>query len=208
MGAAGSTPVPPWTAGCAPIASRAWMDSGRSHGPTWGVVRRHPELLEEAARLRQEIPGRSAAQISAILQARHGVRVAERTIRAHLQRRGLQRAVLAGASKAYGRFEADRPNELWIGDVLVGPFVPHPRQAGSQRAYLFLLVDDYSRLLVHARRCCARPSSAVAYPSGSTWTTAPLTRMPHSRAPARFSASASSIAARTHPKGGASRSDS
>ena len=116
-----------------------------------GVVRRQPELLEEAARLRQELPGRSAAQIGAILQARHGVRVAERTIRQHLQRRGLQRAVLVGPTRVYGRFAADRPNELWIGDVLVGPFVPHPRQAGSQRAYLFVLVDDYSRLLVHAR---------------------------------------------------------
>src|SRR6266545_3291672 len=100
-----------------------------------GVARRHPELLDEAARLRQEIPARSAAQISAILQARHRV----------------QRAALAGATKVYGRFEADRPNELWIGDVLVGPFVPHPRLAGSQRAYLFVLVDDYSRLLLHAR---------------------------------------------------------
>jgi putative transposase len=51
----------------------------------------------------------------------------------------------------FGRFEASRPNELWIGDVLVGPFVPHPRVSGSRRAYLFVLVDDYSRLLVHSR---------------------------------------------------------
>lgn len=116
-----------------------------------GVVRRHPELLEEAARLRREIPARSAAQISAILQARHRVHVAERTLRQYFQRHGLQRAVLAGAAKVYGRFEADRPNEIWIGDVLVGPFVPHPRVTGSQRAYLFVLVDDYSRLLLHAR---------------------------------------------------------
>jgi putative transposase len=116
-----------------------------------GAVRRHPELLEEAACLRMEIPARSAAQISAILQARHRVRVAERTIRQYFQRRGLQRVALAGASTVYGRFEADRSNELWIGDVLVGPFVPHPRQAGSQRAYLFVLVDDHSRLLLHAR---------------------------------------------------------
>jgi putative transposase len=116
-----------------------------------GVVRRHPELLEEAAHLRQELPARSAAHLSAILQARHGVRVAERTIREYLQRRGLQRAALAGASRVYGRFQAERPNELWIGDVLVGPFVPHPRVAGSQRAYLFLLVDDCSRLLLHGR---------------------------------------------------------
>ncbi len=116
-----------------------------------GAVRRHPELLAEACALRLELPTRSAAQIGAILFARHRIRVAERTIREHLQRRGLQRAALAGQPRAFGRFEAARPNELWIGDVLVGPFVPHPRTNGSQRAYLFVLLDDYSRLLVHGR---------------------------------------------------------
>jgi hypothetical protein len=39
-----------------------------------------PELFGEAAALRLELPGRSAAQISSILYHRHGVRVAERTI--------------------------------------------------------------------------------------------------------------------------------
>jgi putative transposase len=116
-----------------------------------GAARHHPELLEEAARLRLELPARSAAQIGAILLARHGIRVAERTIRQYLVRRGLQRAAIVGASRVYGRFEAERPNELWIGDVLVGPVVPAPKVAGSQRAYLFLLVDDYSRLLLHGR---------------------------------------------------------
>jgi transposase InsO family protein len=79
------------------------------------------------------------------------VRVAERTVRSYLRRRGLDRAALAARPRAYGRFEAERPNERWVGDVLVGPFVPHPRAAGSRRAYLFLLVDDYSRLLLHGR---------------------------------------------------------
>ncbi len=116
-----------------------------------GAVRRHPELLDEACALRVELPTRSAAQIGAILFARHRIRVAERTIREHLQRRGLQRAALAGQPRAFGRFEASRPNEVWIGDVLVGPFIPYPRVPGSQRAYLFVLVDDYSRLLVHGR---------------------------------------------------------
>ena len=60
-----------------------------------GTVRRHPELLEEACQLRQELPARSAAQIAAILKARHGVRIPERTIRAHFRRRGLNRAALA-----------------------------------------------------------------------------------------------------------------
>src|SRR5713226_4669481 len=116
-----------------------------------GVVRRHPELLEEACQLRLELPGRAATQIAAILKARHGISVPERTIREHLQRRGLHRAALTGQPRAFGRFEAERPNERWIGDVLVGPFVPYPRVAGSKRAYLFVLVDDYSRMLIHGR---------------------------------------------------------
>jgi hypothetical protein len=116
-----------------------------------GLVRRHPALLEEACQLRAELPARSAVQIGEILFARHGIHVAQRTISQHLRQRGLHRAALAGQPRAYGRFEAARPNEVWIGDVLVGPFVPHPRVQGSRRAYLFVLVDDYSRLLLHGR---------------------------------------------------------
>src|SRR6266545_952615 len=116
-----------------------------------GTVRRHPELLEEACQLRMELPARSAAQIASILKARHGIYLPERTIRQHLRRRGLHRAALTGQPRAFGRFEAERPNERWMGDVLVGPFVPCPRVGGSKRAYLFVLVDDYSRLLVHGR---------------------------------------------------------
>src|SRR5947209_3548635 len=116
-----------------------------------GAVRRHPELAAEAAALRAELPARSAAAIADILWQRHKVRVAERTIRAHLRRRGLHRAALAAQPRAFGRYEAERPNERWITDVLVGPFVPHPRLAGSRRARLFLIVDDHSRPLVHGR---------------------------------------------------------
>ena len=117
-----------------------------------GQVRHHPELLGEAAALRAERPARSAAHIADILRARHGITVSERTIRAHLRRRGLARAALAAEpARAFGRYEAERPNERWIGDVLVGPFVPCPRVTGSKRAKLFLLVDDHSRLLVHGR---------------------------------------------------------
>jgi putative transposase len=116
-----------------------------------GQVRRHPELLAEAAALRGEQPARSAAHIADILRARHGIRVSERTIRAHLRRKGLDRAALGAQPRPFGRYEAERPNERWIGDVLTGPFVPHPRMAGSKRAKLFLLVDDHSRLLVHGR---------------------------------------------------------
>jgi hypothetical protein len=39
---------------------------------------------------------------------------------------------LANQSRAFGRYEAERPNERWMGDVLVGPFVPFPRVAGRE----------------------------------------------------------------------------
>ncbi len=113
-----------------------------------GVVRAHPELAAEAAALRLELPTRSAAQIASIIFHRHGVWVSERTVRAQLRRAGLQREALAAEPKIFGRYEAARANERWITDVLVGPFVPHPRIQESVRAKLFLIVDDHSRLLV------------------------------------------------------------
>jgi putative transposase len=116
-----------------------------------GVVRSHPELAEVAASLRVEVPARSAAQIADIIWHRHSVRVSERTIRNWLLKRGLHRAALAAEPKVFGRFEAEHPNQRWITDVLVGPFVPFPKTALSIRARLFLIVDDHSRLLVFGR---------------------------------------------------------
>jgi putative transposase len=135
---------------------RAWRAGGLkalqpSPRADTGTVRAHPELFSEAAALRLELPGRSAAQIASILFHRHGITVAERTIRGQLRRAGLHREALAAEPKTYGRYEAARPNERWISDVLVGPWVPHPKRDGSVRARLFLIVDDHSRLLVDGR---------------------------------------------------------
>ena len=94
------------------------------------MVRAHPELFAEAAALRLELPGRSAAQIASILYHRHGIAVSERTVRGQLRRAGLHREALAAEPKAYGRYEAARPNERWITDVLVGPWVPWPAPGG------------------------------------------------------------------------------
>jgi putative transposase len=116
-----------------------------------GAVRAHPELFAEASALRLELPGRSAAQIASILYHRHGIAVSERTVRGQLRRAGLHREALAAEPKAYGRYEAAAPNERWITDVLVGPWVPFPKRDGSVRGRLFLIVDDHSRLLVDGR---------------------------------------------------------
>lgn len=132
---------------------RAWRAGGLealkpSERSDAGTVRAYPELAEEAAALRLELPSRSAAQIASILFHRHRVRVSERTVRAQLRRRGLQREALAAEPKTFGRYEAARANQRWITDVLVGPWVPYPKIDTSVRAKLFLIVDDHSRLLV------------------------------------------------------------
>src|SRR5487761_171921 len=135
---------------------RAWRKGGLAalvpaQRADTGVARAHPELFAEAAAPRLELPGRSAAQIASILYHRHGITVSERTVRGQLRRAGLHREALAAEPKAYGRYEAARPNERWITDVLIGPWVPWPRREGSARARLFLIVDDHSRLLVDGR---------------------------------------------------------
>ena len=132
---------------------RAWRKGGLdalrpSSRADTGAVRAHPELFAEVAALRMELPARSAAQIASILFHRHGIRVAERTVREQLRRRGLHKEALEAEPKVFGRYEAERPNERWITDVLVGPFVPWPKVESSVRAKLFLIVDDHSRLLV------------------------------------------------------------
>ena len=135
---------------------RAWRAGGLeglkpAERSDTGLTRAHPELFAEASALRLELPGRSAAQIASILFHRHGVKVSERTIRGQLRRAGLHREALAAGPKTYGRYEAAAPNERWITDVLVGPWVPYPRREGSVRARLFLIVDDHSRLLAGGR---------------------------------------------------------
>ena len=58
---------------------RAWRKGGLealkpSPRADTGAVRAHPELFAEAAALRLELPGRSAAQIASVLYHRHGCR--------------------------------------------------------------------------------------------------------------------------------------
>lgn len=135
-----------------------WIRSYRASGlqglmPTprsdTGALRRHPELFEEAAALRLELPSRSADAIAEMLTLRHHISVSARTIRSQLASRGLTRQALMAEPAVFGRYEAERVNQRWIGDYLVGPWVPHPRVKGSRRAKLILYVDDRSRLLVH-----------------------------------------------------------
>ena len=113
-----------------------------------GAVRAHPELADEAAALRLELPTRSAAQIASILFHRHGVQVAERTVRQQLRRRGLHRAALVAAAEPAA---VTRPNGPTNGGSPTCSSARGCRTGTGRRARLFLIVDDHSRLLVDGR---------------------------------------------------------
>ena len=101
-------------------------------------------LLALALQLKRELPRRTAAQVAAILRESEGVSPSERTLQRHFARAGLNRPPY-GPPRAYGRFEAEAPNDLWTGDALHGPPV------GGRRCYLFCFIDDHSRCLVGYR---------------------------------------------------------
>jgi putative transposase len=105
------------------------------------------EVLDMAAGLKRENPARTATQVARILRASSGWSPSERTLQRHFER--LQLHAPASSSLAqtevFGRFEADRSNELWVGDALHGPLV------AGRKTYLFAFLDDHSRAVMGHR---------------------------------------------------------
>jgi putative transposase len=101
------------------------------------------EVLELAAALKRENPGRTAAQIQRILRTTQGWSPTDRTLQRHFVSAGLTGA--GGDKSVFGRFEAARGNELWTGDALHGPKI------GGRKTYLFAFIDDHSRAIVGHR---------------------------------------------------------
>jgi putative transposase len=115
--------------------------------PRQSQPRTPAEVLELASALKKENPGRSAAQIRRILSAQHGWAPDERTLQRMFVRTGLNRVTTGEpvTPGVFGRFEADRPNEIWTGDALHGPRID------GRKTYLFAFIDDHSRAVVGHR---------------------------------------------------------
>jgi len=112
--------------------------------PRTAVSRTSAELLELAESLRREAPRRTAAQIATIITEKHESGPSERTVQRHLARRNMPRGGTP-PRVAYGRFEAEHPNDRWTGDALHGITV------GGRKTYLFAFLDDHSRALTGYR---------------------------------------------------------
>jgi putative transposase len=127
---------------------RAWREGGFDAllPPTRQVTLRTPaEVLDLAVALKREKPQRTTAQIVRILQQHLGWGPSYRTIHRHLGRLDLLDRPDGAVPQVFGRFEADRPNELWVGDALHGPKI------AGKKVYLFAFLDDHSRAVVGHR---------------------------------------------------------
>jgi putative transposase len=101
------------------------------------------EVLALAEALKREDPARTAAHVVELLVSTGGWSPHERTLQRHFVRLGLHRP--ATPASTFGRFEATRPNELWVGDALHGPLI------AGRKAILFAFLDDHSRAFVGYR---------------------------------------------------------
>lgn len=101
--------------------------------------------LEMAERLKREVPKRTAAQVAEIIRTTEGYGPSARTLQRVFARLGLNTRPDGAPAQAFGRFEAEAPNDLWIGDALHGPAV------AGRKTYLFAFIDDHSRVLVGYR---------------------------------------------------------
>lgn len=109
------------------------------------VPRTAAEVLALAVALKRELPARTAAQVRQIMLAAGRSAPSARTIQRHYARLGLNTRPDGSPARAYGRFEASRPGELWTGDALHGPVI------AGRKAFLLAFIDDYSRALVGYR---------------------------------------------------------
>ena len=109
------------------------------------------ELLDLAVRLKRENPARTATHIVEMivtdLTGRGDGRdvPSVRTVQRHFARLGLNVRPDGRPAETFGRFEAAKVNDLWVGDVAHGP-----RVAGG-KALLFAFLDDHSRLVTGHR---------------------------------------------------------
>ena len=99
------------------------------------TLRTDAQVLELAAGLKRGKPTRTAAQVQRILQATCTWSPSARTLQRHFERLELTTRPDGLPPQAFGRFQAERPNELWTGDALHGPKI------AGRKAYLFCFIE-------------------------------------------------------------------
>ena len=142
----------------------AWEEGGfDALKPKQGWARPDAELgvdfertVEAAIGLRRESPSRSVADIIKILELEGAVKpgtVARSTLQRHLAAKGYaasQMRMYTAKGAAAKRFQKEHRNQLWMGDIKYGPFVPGD-DGRKKQIYLVVWIDDSKRFVTCAR---------------------------------------------------------
>lgn len=130
---------------------RAWRRGGfdalKPRGRAQGAVT-PAQILSLAATLKRERPARTSAQVRRIMIDTLGDAPSESTLLRHFRTLELP----TGVREVFGRFEADYPNEMWVGDGLHGPRI------NGRKTYLFAFLDDHTRVVTAGRWAYAEDS--------------------------------------------------
>ena len=125
-----------------------WITARRSGGfdalvpsPRQSAPRTGRQVVELAVGLKKENPARTAAQVRRVLAMQLGWAPSERAIQRWFEARELTTRPGGQPPRAYGRFEADRVNEIWTAGLMNGP------DAGGRACHLAGIIDDHSRFL-------------------------------------------------------------
>ena len=120
-----------------------------------GILRSvSPEVVDEAVKLRQELPSRSVRRIIEILEGERKVKpgeVSRSSLNRHLIARGYGTAQLRAADKMpqpSSRFQRKKRNDLWQSDIKYGCKVSV--NGTKKQTYLLTLIDDKTRMIMHA----------------------------------------------------------
>lgn len=112
------------------------------------------DILEKAYILKKEEPRRSAEHIIQIMESTNMVDpglIKPSTLYRIFNQNDLVYKKLKCQSKEFKPFQAEHPNQIWQSDVMYGPFLTDPdRPEAKKRTYLVAIIDDFSRLIVHA----------------------------------------------------------
>jgi putative transposase len=125
-----------------------WITARRAGGfdalvpsPRQCSPRTDPQVVDLAVGLKKENPARTAAQVRRVLAAQLGWAPSERAIQRWFEARELTTRPGGQPPAAFGRFQADRVNEIWTADLMNGPGV------AGRACHLAGIIDDHSRFL-------------------------------------------------------------
>jgi transposase InsO family protein len=120
-----------------------------------GSLRAVPqEAVDEAVKLRQELPSRSVRRIIEIREGEKLIKpgeVSRSSLNRHLIQRGYGSTQLRAEGKMpkpSSRFQRKRRNDLFQADVKYGPTFVVGGQ--KKKTYLLTLIDDKTRMIMHA----------------------------------------------------------